>query len=255
MALAFLTASFLIWKLSRDEEQEEEQILDAILVAVFFGLLGSRIHYILLHLKTFTPNLIRTIHLINFPGLSFQGGLIIGTIAVVIFLQFKKISLWQVGDIAVLGLSLGQAIARLGCFLNGCCYGNVTKLPWGVFFPGIIGKRHPTQIYESLLDFLIFYLLLKIYRKTYLLEKEKRGYGLLSYFIFSGTSRFLIEFLRGDSVYWRGIKIAQLISIIIVLLAVIIFIIRYRFEIKEWIINLILKLKAKSEKLKFKAKK
>lgn len=254
IAVAFLVATFLIWKLSRDEELVEEKILDGILIAVFFGILGARIFYIFLHPQVFSQNLIRTIHLIKFPGLAFHGGLILGTVAVIVFFIMNKLSVWQVGDIFVLGLCLGQAITRIGCFLNGCCYGIETKLPWGVYFPGLLGKRHPTQLYEAALNFLIFLFLFKIYKKTTILKKEKRGWVMLSYFIFTGISRFTLEILRGDSVYWRGIKIVQMVSGIIVIIALGVFIVRYWIEIKEWILNLSLKLKTKSVKPKLKAK-
>ena len=250
VALAFIVATFLIWKLSREEEIEEEKILDLILVTIFFAIIGARIFYILFHQEEFSPDLIRTIHLTKFPGLVFYGGLIFGTTAAIIFILKNKLPFWQASDICVLGLSLGQGIGRLGCFLNGCCYGKVTKLPWGVYFPGLLGKRQPTQIYEALTDFLIFFFLFKIYQKTQLSKREKRGYVFLSYFIFSNLSRFTLEFLRDNSVYWQGLSVAQIISAVLTLIAIIIFIIKYREEIKQWIINISLKLKSKRAKLK-----
>jgi len=255
MALAFLVATFLIWKLSRDEELEEEKILDGILIAIFFGILGARIFYILLHQDEFTPNLIRVVHLIKFPGLAFHGGLILGTIALIFYFFKNKLSFWQTGDIFVLGLCLGQAIARIGCFLNGCCYGIKTRLFWGVYFPGLLGKRHPTQIYEAILDFLIFLLLFSIYKKTLFIKREKRGLVMLNYFILTGISRFALEFLRGDSVYWQGIKVAQLLSGIIVIITAVIFIIKYRTEIKEWMVNKILNIKNQISKINTKKQK
>jgi phosphatidylglycerol---prolipoprotein diacylglyceryl transferase len=245
IALGFLAATFLIWKYSREAELDEEKIFDAVFISLFFGLLGARIYYILLHSREFAPNLIRTIHLVNFPGLAFHGGLILGFMAVTIFFLKQKIPFWKAADILALGLSLGQAITRLGCFFNGCCYGLRTNLFWGVNFVGLVGKRHPTQIYEALLDFLIFYLLLSIYKRHLNRLKEKPGRIILLYLILSSLARFAIEFLRGDSVYWQGFRLAQVISGLIFLTATAIAMIKYKPEIKNWLADSFLKIKNK----------
>lgn len=245
IAIAFLAATFLIWKYSRENEIDEEKIFDAVLIGLFFGLMGARIYYILLHSEEFTPNLIRTVHLVKFPGLAFHGGLVLGSIAVVVFLIKNKLLFWQTADILALGFSLGQAIARIGCFFNGCCYGLRTNLFWGVYFPGVVGKRHPAQIYEAILDFLIFYLLLFIYKKNLNRVKEKYGKIVLLSFILSSLARFAIEFLRGDSVYWQGFRLAQIVSGVIFIIALVIAIIRYKIEIKEWLLVRIKNIKLK----------
>lgn len=252
IAIAFLMGTFLIWKLSRDEEIEEEKVLDAILIGIFSGIVGARILYIIFHFQKFTPNLIRTIHLVKFPGLVFHGGLIIGTITLIFYFSRNKISFWQIGDILVLGLILGQAIVNLGCFLDGCYYGEKTTLPWGVYFPGVLGKRHPIQLYELFFNFLIFYFLFKAYKKVLVWKREKRGIVLLFYFLFFNTEKFLLEFLSDNSVYWRGVKVTQLISGGLGIITIVIIILKYKEDIRRAITNIILGFKRKKKIVRIK---
>lgn len=255
LALAFFVATFIIWKFSREEELEEEKILDGVLIGVFSGFLGARIFYIFLNLEDFIPNVIRMIHIFKFPGLVFSGGLISGTAALFFYFFKNKISFWKAGDIFVLGLILGQAISSIGCFLNGCFYGVKTNLFWGVYFPGVLGRRHPLQIYEFFFTSLIFFLLFKLYKKILSFKEEKRGLVLICYFFLFNFERFLLEFLREDSVYWQEKKISQLLSGLIALVSLIIFIFRYKREIKKTIEELFLTIKEKYKRKVLKGEK
>lgn len=101
-------------------------------------------------------------------GLAFQGGLLLGVITALIYIRRQGLPAWRTLDTLALGLPLGQAIGRLGCFMAGCCYGRPTDLPWGLTFthPESLGplgiKVHPTQIYESLLVLGVFAVLYRL---------------------------------------------------------------------------------------------
>jgi phosphatidylglycerol:prolipoprotein diacylglycerol transferase len=119
---------------------------------------------------------------------------------------------------------VGLAIGRIGCFLNGCCYGKVTDLPWGVEFPEAYPpgtQRHPTQIYESLLDLAVFYILHKV------IEKRKKFHGeTFCYFIgLYSLVRFIVEFFRetfSSISPVMGMTVAQLTSIGLIVIITII---------------------------------
>jgi prolipoprotein diacylglyceryltransferase len=106
-------------------------------------------------------------------------------------------------------LAIGIAFGRIGCFLNGCCYGIPANAPWGVAFKGIVS--HPTQIYESLFSFLLFIFLWSM-RTRFKKEGDLFKVFLLLYAFF----RFWIEFLRADAVKTVfGVSLAQVISLIV----------------------------------------
>jgi phosphatidylglycerol:prolipoprotein diacylglycerol transferase len=121
------------------------------------------------------------------------------------------------GDVVAPGVALGYAIGRVGCFLNGCCYGGPTDLPWACRFhdPPITGPltppSHPTQIYASIINLGVFYLLLRIFRR-----QRVTGQVLWSYIVFYAVYRFGIEFLRAGvtaQVAAAGLTQAQWASI------------------------------------------
>jgi phosphatidylglycerol:prolipoprotein diacylglycerol transferase len=135
-------------------------------------------------------------------GMNLVGGLILSTILGMAFLRWKKQPVLLGVDLVMPALALGIGLTRLGCFLNGCCWGLPTTLPWGVTFPAEsvtgayqeltqCGPVHPTQIYSSLAAFFIFGLLLYLER-----FKKFNGFTFCVFGIAYGTKRFLIDFLR-----------------------------------------------------------
>jgi phosphatidylglycerol:prolipoprotein diacylglycerol transferase len=187
------------------------------------SLVGARALYVVLSWKDFQNNLLAIV-IPPYEGLVFYGGLLLAFPTVYFYLRAHHLSPWEMGDILAPAIALGQAIGRWGCFLNGCCFGCPTTLPWGVKFPQeapatiIYGPVavHPSQIYESLGCLAIFGVLA-------LLLKKRRfpGQVVWSYVLLYGALRFLLEYLRGDD---RGftaftLSISQWISIPAVLLA------------------------------------
>lgn len=164
--------------------------------SALFGFLFSRALFVLLHLPEYQEEPLRALKFWE-GGLVLYGGLIPAVVLAFWLLRRARLPFGKVLDAAPLGLSLGFALGRLGCFFAGCCYGRPTDLPWGVTFsdPRSLAplgvKVHPTQLYESLFfwgAFAAFYL------------RRPKGTGG-SFFIFLlayGAFRFLNEFIRGD---------------------------------------------------------
>lgn len=130
-------------------------------------------------------------------GLVFYGGLIGASIATVLYTRQRNLPLWRFADALAPSIALGQFFGRIGCFLQGCCYGQPTSLPGGVRFPEgttpYAGPVHPTQLYEAALSLGLFGLLAWQYRR-----KRFAGETFAWYLIGYAVLRFGVEFLRGD---------------------------------------------------------
>lgn len=214
LALAFLYAAFLVWRLARAWDLDEEKILDLTLLTFFGGLLFARGHFILENFSLFGVSFLKWILITKYPGFSFWGSLLGGILTLLIFTKRFKLDFWKVSDIAAVGLLGGLILGDIGCLLGGCSVGSPSKLFIAVTLVGVIGKRFPTQALEALLLALV---LVKIWQKATHFHKSGtifavslislgvirvftsllRPYDLKSYFF-----SFLIVFL-GSLIYYR----------------------------------------------------
>jgi phosphatidylglycerol:prolipoprotein diacylglycerol transferase len=128
-------------------------------------------------------------------GLAFHGGIAGGIIGGYLFARIRKLSFPLLADICAPALALGYAITRVGCFLNGCCYGHECDLPWAVTFPANTDAggvaRHPTQLYAVLANLIIFAVLARLYPRV-----SVRGNLFLLYLVLYSVYRFIVEFFR-----------------------------------------------------------
>ncbi len=159
-------------------------------VAAISGVLGARLFYVLGHLEEFSGDWGRVIDF-NMRGLVYYGGLALAVPACLLLVRRLGLPAGDVADSVGLALPLSLAIARVGCFLNGCCGGKPSGLPWAVTFPGSLSPVHPTQLYEMVLDLALFAFLLAARKRL------RRGWDL---FLLSlagyGLVRFINEFFR-----------------------------------------------------------
>jgi phosphatidylglycerol:prolipoprotein diacylglycerol transferase len=95
----------------------------------------------------------------------FYAGLAAGILFSLLYLPLVRLPLWSIADIVAAGTALGYAIARVGCFLGGCCYGRPATVPWAVLFPGLPGPVHPTQLYEAGFQLTAFFILIAVLRR------------------------------------------------------------------------------------------
>lgn len=159
-------------------------------VAAITGVIGARIFYVLGNLEAFSGDWGRVFDL-NMRGLVFYGGLALAVPSCVLLVRRMKLPPGAVADAVGLGMPLSLAIARVGCFLNGCCGGKPSGLPWAVTFPGSATSVHPVQLYEMALDLAAFAFLLwmrkRLHREWDLFLVSLASYGLI---------RFAMEFYR-----------------------------------------------------------
>ena len=191
------------------------------------SILGARILYVITFWREqFAEHPFPEIFSVWKGGLVYYGGLIGASLAVIIHSRIKKIPLWKVADVFAPSVALGYAFGRIGCLMNGCCYGRACDLPWAITFPASAENggvpRHPTQIYESVLSLGLYAFLAWLYRR-----KKFDGQIFATYLVCYACLRSLVELFRGDyPTYQRFLGVvtpAQMVSIGILAAGVVLF--------------------------------
>ena len=172
--------------------RKEITIVAALLVIL--GLLGARVLHLLLQGSISAFNLRQ---LFSFRGgYAYFGALVFSVGALLIYSHFKKVNFLLLADYAMPFLMLSQMFVRIGCLAAGCCYGKPTSQPFGLAFKTVDGlARHPTQVYEAVLLFLIYVISRRIYKR----RADRRGLTLAATLIMYGLGRFFVEYFRADS--------------------------------------------------------
>jgi phosphatidylglycerol:prolipoprotein diacylglycerol transferase len=232
--VAFAVAYVLFrWQLrERHIETQKDVVLDLFFWAIVGLLVGGRLaavtiydssgYYLQHPLQIILPfsRVNGKIALTGIAGMSYHGGLVGATIAIIIFLKVKKLDVLDWGDMLVAGIPLGYTFGRLGNFINGELYGRITKVAWGMVFPnaetfpssqpwvrdyatavgmplptsGLVNlPRHPSQLYEAFFEGIVLWLILWfIVRK----RRPYKGFVIACYVLGYGVIRFFIEYVR-----------------------------------------------------------
>lgn len=197
-----------------------DNLIDAAIIGVVAGIIGARLYYIV-----FSTGAIRE-HFIQNPismlyiwegGLGIYGGIIFGIGAGAIVCKVKKMNISATLDIAGLGFLIGQGIGRWGNFINQEAFGRKTNFPWGMVSANTGGVPvHPCFFYESVWCLLGF-VLLHIFSKKF---RRYDGQVFLLYIAWYGAGRFVIESLRTDSLMLFGLKVSQIVAVLMIIVSV-----------------------------------
>ncbi len=210
VALGFLTAILFAKHEAKRKGMDYEKIMDLCFYILLAAIVGSRLLYIAINLDMFLSDPLEIFKIWN-GGLVFYGGFIAALITLIVYLKKQKMPLWKTADIMAPALALGHCIGRIGCFFAGCCYGKPCDLPWAVTFtnPATLAPvgipLHPTQLYSSASNLIIFGMLL-LFRRYQKFE----GQLLLVYIFLYGIFRSIIEAFRGD---FRGNIFGEMFSL------------------------------------------
>ena len=229
-----LMAGFLLaaWRAARNAERYKitaEHIWDVALWGLLGGILGARFAFVLQNLQDYRANPLAGFAIWT-GGMTFYGGLVGGVLAGVLVCRMRKISILDTADLAALAFPIGYAVGRIGCFLNGCCYGGACPPPLGMRFhtaDGLTEPSHPAQLYSAGAGLLMYLLLSR-------LEPRRRFPGqLMAAFLFLyGVYRFFVEFVRegvtAETTALFGLTTGQIASMVLAAVAVMLFILGER---------------------------
>ena len=227
--LGVIVAYFLITTESKKHNIDKNFINNLIFYTLIIGILGARIYYVIFNLNYYLSNILEILKIYN-GGLAIHGGLIFGIVFVYLYCKKYNINFYRILDICSPAVIIAQAIGRWGNFFNGEAYGSKTTYEFlkSINIPTFIidgmyidGNYYlPTFFFESILC-IIGFIIIILLRKN---KKIKLGFQIGFYLIWYGILRFFIEILRTDSLMLLDLKMAQIISIIGVLLGFILII-------------------------------
>ncbi len=220
MSTAILTGLLISLRGVKKTNIDQEIILDFAIWAIPAAIFGARLYYVLFSFKTYQNN-ISQIFAIRQGGLAIHGAILGGLLVLILLTKRRKVSFWKVVDILAPGVIFGQAIGRWGNFINQEAFGGIVSKAYISNFPAFIQKqmyingayRHPTFLYESIWNIFIFIILLNLRKRNNLIT----GDIFLVYAIGYSFGRFFIEGMRTDSLMLGPLRIAQVISALVII--------------------------------------
>lgn len=225
IGLGFLVSYFLAEKLVKKNNLSLEYFNDLVFLMLIFSIVFARLWFVMLNIDYFKDH-ISEIPKIWYGGQSIHGGILGAVLATLIYTRIKKASFYTYIDLAGVVVPLAQAVGRWGNFFNNEAFGVPLKHCFvRLFIPAEFRPPfyleheyfHPTFLYESFLDFIIFVFLFK----KYPLWKDKPGKTFWVYLLCYSTIRFFIEFMRLDSLYLFNLfPSAQIVSVILIIVSV-----------------------------------
>jgi len=200
-----------LYKKFLEEKINPDHLINLIFLYTVFGIVGARLFYVSFYEWNYYS--LHPLQIIwqqgGLAGLVWYGDFAGGLLAAGIYTWRQQLSFWRLADLFAPYLALAYTIVRIGCFLNGCCYGEACTLPWAVSFSVVDDlTRHPTQLYSSFLNIIIFMVLLYLYPR-----RKWNGQVFVSYLVIYSVYRFVVEFFRENLLLGPFLTIAQWISL------------------------------------------
>jgi len=203
---------------ARRQGFREDHIYGAAVWAIIGGVLGSRIIHVIDKWDYYIQN---PMQIFNFEGLGVYGAVIGIVIAIVVYSLVKKLSIWQLGDIISPGALVGMAIGRIGCLINGCCFGLPAAPPWAVTYSNVACYApqgvplHFTQLYHIIWNLVGFAVLWVLRGRL-----KPQGSIMLLYLAIYAAGDLIIRFVREGDPFLFGLQQAQLVGMIILVVSV-----------------------------------
>ncbi len=214
LVLAFIAATSLLTAQAKRQNADAEAIFNFCFTAFVSGVIGARVFYVMQNLGYYIKNPLEMV-MLQHGGLSWFGGLMLGSVTGIIYLKKKKLPVYRTLDLIIPYVALAQAIGRIGCLLNGCCFGRETANA-GIYFETHKAVLVPTQLYSSL-ALLAIYIALRFMQN----KPRPRGEIFFTYLLLYSIKRFSIEFWRQDNeIIFYGLTLFQILSIFIFILSI-----------------------------------
>lgn len=221
MAAGFLFGILLALRLASRQGMDPDHLINMVSLIIPAAIIGARLYYVAFEFEQYRQNPLDILAIWK-GGLAIHGGLLGGTLAGAWYVNSRRLNFWGTADVLAPSVILGQALGRWGNFINQEAYGGVASPEYMQHFPAFIREQmyiggayhHPTFLYESLWNFLVLALLLALWR-----FRKFYGQIALSYLMLYSAGRFFIEGLRTDSLMAGPFRVAQVVSIILILAA------------------------------------
>lgn len=194
LVIGLLCAMWLGRKRAERYGLTKDQFVDASFWALVLGILGARIVFIAQDWDYYRRNMDKLLSW-QFEGITSFGGIIFGAIGLWLWSKIRRIPLIAVLDTAGAAFLLAHAIGRIGCLMNGCCFGTQCELPWGIHVANHTGLFHPAQVYDSLMNIAALVILLRLEKRGL---RSGQSFGL--FLMLHGLARFIYEFWRAGTV-------------------------------------------------------
>jgi phosphatidylglycerol:prolipoprotein diacylglycerol transferase len=216
MGIAFLAGLWTAGRRGVRDGFAPEKIQDTATWLIVGAIVGARAVYVATYWnEQFAGRPLSEVFMVQHGGLVYFGGLIGAALACILFARIKKLPMWKLADVLAPSIALGSMFGRIGCLLNGCCYGRPCSLPWAIHFPPghetYPNGVHPTEIYDALFNLALYVALAWLYRR-----KKFDGQVFAIYLLCYAVTRSIVELFRGDytaSHLHGGLTPAQLIGI------------------------------------------
>jgi phosphatidylglycerol:prolipoprotein diacylglycerol transferase len=212
LAIAFMIGISGARKALRDQGGNPDSIVDLGIWILIGAIIGARLAYVVTEYRYFITNPVEILK-INSGGLAFHGGLIGGFLAGIWYTKSHRLETWKIADIVAPYVALGYAIVRVGCLLNGCCYGLPTAVPWALRCAAHDATlRHPTQLYSMLGSLVLFFILRSLRR-----HRQFPGFLFFLYLVLYSVLRFGVEYFREGAKIYPWLSLAQVVCAVLAL--------------------------------------
>ncbi len=219
IALAMLTVVlWTLWQARREANLSYDTVFTAALVGIPSGIIFAKLLHVVDLWEYYSQN---PGQIISGAGLTAWGAVLGAALGIWIYSRFSKFRFGYFADVTAPGIILAQAVGRVGCTINGCCYGLPTSLPWGIVYthPDSLAPlgvaTHPTTVYEIIYNLIVFAVLLKLRGRL-----KPDGALFLVYLSLYSLWRLGSDFLREGTPFLFGLHQAQVISIIVLAIAI-----------------------------------
>jgi len=190
---------------------------EVFLIVLLCTIIGARLAYVIVNPQLYADDPVRILEVWR-GGFAYHGALILSFIGVALHAYLRRIPFGTLLDLAIPYFTLAYGIGRIGCFLNGCCYGKVSEVPWAMVFPAIDSMaRHPTQLYASFSSLLIFAVLLYMSRRLFTKGLFPGGHIFACFLILHGIYRFIVEYFRVSEAFFGPFTQGQTVSVGLIL--------------------------------------
>lgn len=239
LVIGILLSMYVVWKKIGEYHIESDDFFDLSFLVLIWGVVGARAAYILEHFDQFGLSVVKWLWLTNYSGMAIWGGLVAGLITVLLWTKSRDYKVIEVLDLFVIGLSLGQAVGRVGSFLDGSSVGKAAN--WGIMMAGSGEKLIPIQLFEALGYLLLFLWLWYAERKYRMFEwyragksAARSGFLLFCYLFFAGVIWAASSLFRAEVWYVGVVNLYFVFGLIMMLTGVLGIVVRSGKEFAWW---------------------